>query len=170
MAEFTLGQVAIVNKGAYSGSTSYVPLNMVTNLGGSFMCIAPCTGSEPGVTSGWNTYWVPMAKGIKTYALSVSGSTATVNITFTDGTTYSTTYSTAAVGSNSVGTGALQSKCVTTAKIADGAVGSTQLASDLTPSVVGLTADQTIPIYKVNSVGQVGSSGDGIYLVKGSAS
>lgn len=168
MAVYNLGQAAIVSKGAYNAATAYKPLNVVSHLGGSFMCIASCTGVEPGVASGWNNYWQSTARGIRSYSVSVSGSTATVNIVYTDGGTYSTTYSTAAVGENAVGTANLVNKSVTTAKIADGAVGATQLASGLSYTVVGLTAAQVIPMYTVNSVSEVGTSGDGIYLVKSS--
>ena len=164
MAQYNLGQVAIVNKGAYSGSTAYKPLNTVSNLGGTFMCIASCTGVEPGVSTGWQTNWVAMARGIKTYAVSVSGSTATLNVTFTDGTTYSTTYSTAAVGENAVGTTQLAPKAVTTAKIDDHAVGATQLATNLTYSVVNLNENQVRPIFVTNTA-PTSSSANGIYLV-----
>lgn len=165
MSQYNLGQAAIVSKGAYSGSTAYLPLNTVSNLGGSFMCTAPCTGIEPGVTSGWASYWVPMARGIKTYTLSVSGSTATVNIVFTDGGTYSTSYSTAAVGDNSVGAQQLIDRSVTGGKIALATVKEENLdTSTLDHETVNLNTNQVRPIFVTSTVPTT-SSADGIYLV-----
>lgn len=154
METIILGQAAIVNKGAYSGSASYGPLDMVTNLGGSFLCKATCTAVEPGVTNGWASYWTAMAKGIKTYSLSVSGGVATVNIVFTDGSTYSTTYSTAAIGAGTVGT----------TELADGAVTAAKLNSNVNYQSIGLNSNQVRPIYITDTV-PTASSPQGIYLV-----
>lgn len=100
---YTLGQVAIIHKGAYSSSTSYVPLNTVTHRGGSFMCITACTNIEPGVHASWQTYWVPTAIGILSAEVtSPSDTTATMTLTFSDGTTYSHTYGTTGVADGSV--------------------------------------------------------------------
>ena len=75
MAQYTLGQVAIISKGAYAANTSYVPLNVVTHRGGSFMCITQCISIEPGVNANWRTYWVPTAIGI--YSTNVTAVTST---------------------------------------------------------------------------------------------
>lgn len=92
---YNLGQVAIVNKGAYSSSTNYYPLNTVTNRGGTFMCKAACSNVQPGVTSGWRNYWVPTALGIYQTNVTADGDTITMTFTFSDGTTASHTYTAA---------------------------------------------------------------------------
>lgn len=38
MAEYILGQAAIVAKGAYANETAYLPLNSVSYCGGSWIC------------------------------------------------------------------------------------------------------------------------------------
>ena len=43
MAQKNLGQVAIINRGAYASNVSYAVLNTVTHRGGTFMCIKQCT-------------------------------------------------------------------------------------------------------------------------------
>ena len=89
---YNLGQVAIVSKGAYSSSGQHYPLNTVTNRAGTFMCIAACSNVEPGVTSGWQTYWVPTAIGIYDTDATIDGDEVTLTFTFSDGTTASHTY------------------------------------------------------------------------------
>lgn len=103
MATYNLGQAAIVMKGVYAAGTAYLPLNCVTNDGGSWICKKACTGIEPGVTSGWGTYWQSAAVGIKSITVtSASAGTATVQITFSDNTTESFTYNTSAVADGSI--------------------------------------------------------------------
>lgn len=122
MATRNLGQAAIVSKGAYSSGQAYVLLNTVTHLGGSFMCIAPCQGIEPGVTSGWSSYWVSTAIGIESIDISSeTEGTATVTVTFSDGTTYEAEYDTAA--------------------LPDGYVTPAKLASGILPVVKTITLD-----------------------------
>lgn len=165
MAVYNLGQAAIVSKGAYNASTSYKVLNTVTNRGGSYMCIAPCAGVEPGVTSGWQSYWVATARGILSWTTTVSGTTATINVTFSDGTTYSNTYSTAAIGEGAVGTTQLASRSVTGAKVALNTIKEENLdTSTLDYGTVNLAANQVRPIFVTKTVPTT-SSADGIYLV-----
>lgn len=103
MAQYTLGQVAIISKGAYAANTSYVALNVVTHRGGSFMCIAPCISVEPGVAGNWRSYWVPTAIGIyQTSVTAVTSTQARITFTFSDGTTAQHTYSTTGVAAGSV--------------------------------------------------------------------
>lgn len=87
-----LGQVAIVNKGDYSSSATYLPLNTVKHRAGSFMCIAQCSGVEPGAGANWQNYWVATAIGIYSTNASASGSLITLTFTFSDGTTASHQY------------------------------------------------------------------------------
>ena len=138
MASYELGQAAIVNKGAWSSATSYVLLNTVTHNGGSFMCIAANTNKEPGVASGWATYWVNMAKGIKTVNI-VADNTSTAHAVFTmsDGTTITgTTFTTSPVADGSI----TDAKIVSTgiSRIANGAVTAAMLGSDILPANVGI--------------------------------
>ena len=138
MATYDLGQAAIVNKGAWSSSASYVILNTVTHNGGSFMAIAASTNREPGVSTGWESYWVPMAKGIKTVNI-VADSTSTAHAVFTlsDGSTITgTTFTTSPVADGSI----TDAKIVSTgiSKIATDSVGAAQLKSDILPINVGI--------------------------------
>ena len=147
MATFNLGQVAIVSKGAWSSSVNYKALNTVTHNSGSFMAIAANSNVEPGVTSGWESYWVAMAKGIKTVAVTaVDASTARMTITFSDGSSVvSGTFGTAAVGLNSVDTGSIVDHSITAVK----------LASDILPSNVGIKMGTATPTTSTISAGQI---------------
>lgn len=138
MASYELGQAAIVNKGAWSSSVSYVLLNTVTHNGGSFMCISDNSNKEPGVAADWATYWVNTAKGIKTVDI-VADSTSTAHAVFTmsDGTTITgTTFNTSPVADGSI----TDAKIVSTgiSKIATDSVGAAQLKSDILPINVGI--------------------------------
>lgn len=138
MASYELGQAAIVNKGAWNSSASYVLLNTVTHNGGSFMCIAENSNKEPGVASGWATYWVNMAKGIKTVDI-VADSTSTAHAVFTlsDGSTVTgTTFNTSPVADGSITDAKIASAGIS--KIANQSVGAAQLKSDILPINVGI--------------------------------
>lgn len=135
MATYPLGQVAIISKGAYGSSMSYVPLNMVTHRGGSYLCTAPCTNIEPGVNDHWQNYWVNASVGIRSVAIANSSGTITVTITYSDGTTYSTSYSATAIGTGAVGTD----------QIAAGAVVAEKFGSDILPSNVGIKMGTDTP-------------------------
>lgn len=138
MASYELGQAAIVNKGAWSSSVSYVLLNTVTHNGGSFMCIAENSNKEPGVSTGWESYWVNMAKGIKTVNI-VADTTSTAHAVFTlsDGTTITgTTFNTSPVADGSITDAKIASAGIS--KIANQSVGAAQLKTDILPINVGI--------------------------------
>lgn len=147
MATYNLGQVAIVNKGAWANGTSYVPLNVVSHNSGSFMAIAANTGKEPGVASDWTSYWMRLSNGIKTVTVTaISTTQAQVSVTFSDGTTaVAGTYSTAGVPDNSV----------TAAKIVNGEVTAEKLASDILPTNVGIKMGTATPTTSTISEGQI---------------
>lgn len=167
MATYNLGQAAIVSKGAWSSSVNYAVLNTVKHNGGSFMAIAPNSNVEPGVTSGWATYWVSTALGIKAVSITaVDSSTAQATVTFSDGTTATSgTFNTAAVGPGAIGTTQIAQFAVTggstgklalatveqtnmannsvgTAQIIDGNVTAAKLNADVNYSAIGLAANQ----------------------------
>lgn len=143
---YTLGQVAIIHKGAYSSSTSYAPLNTVTHRGGSFMCITACTNIEPGVHASWQTYWVPTAIGILSAEVtSPSDTTATMTLTFSDGTTYSHTYGTTGVADGSVKNVSIGEAVA----IAKGGTGATSAAAART----NLGAQATLIEFQINLTG-----------------
>lgn len=118
MADYPLGKVSISNKGAYSSSANYAPLDLVTNKGGSFLCKEAVSNVEPGVSSGWATYWVNITKGIQSIALSSpSTGTARLVVTLSDGSTETLDFSTTAIAAGSVGTTELADDSVTDAKL-----------------------------------------------------
>ena len=135
MATINLGQVGIVNKGAWSSAASYDILNTVYHNGGTFMAIAPNSNKEPGVAAGWSSYWVSTALGIKLIsATAVDASTAQLTVTFSDGTTATGgTFNTAVVANGSITTAKLDStsgsEAVATSVIRNGAVTTAKLDS-----------------------------------------
>lgn len=147
MATYTLGQAAIVNKGAWSSSTPYAILNTVTHSAGSFMAIKASTGIEPGVTSGWATYWVAMAKGIKTVTVTaLNSTTAQMTVTFSDGTTATSgTFNTAVVAPGAIGT----------TELGTGSVTAVKLGSDILPANVGIKYGTATPTTSTISAGQI---------------
>ena len=139
MAQYELGQAIIVNRGAWSSSASYVPLNIVTRRGGTFLCTAANSNKEPGaIGSGWESYWINMAKGIANVTVtSVTSSTAALNITMSDGTVIAaSSFNTATVGDGTI----TDAKIVSTgiSKITAGAVTAAKLGSDILPANVGI--------------------------------
>lgn len=117
MADYPLGKVSIANKGAYSSAASYAPLDCVINKGGAFLCLASVSGVEPGVTSGWATYWVNITRGIQSIAVSSpSTGTAQVVVTLSDGSTTTLQFTTTAIAAGGVGTTELANGSVTGAK------------------------------------------------------
>ena len=129
MAEtVTLGQVSIISKGAWSSSTTYAVLEMVTNKGGSWLCKKANSNKQPGVTSGWATYWVQAAKGIDTIDVtSPSSGTVQMVINYSDGTNTTVSYSSSAIAAGSIGTTELADGAVTSAKIGTGEVKNTNI-------------------------------------------
>lgn len=187
MAEtVTLGQVSIISKGAWSSATAYSVLDLVSHNGGTWLCSAANTNKEPGVASGWASYWVQSSKGIKTIAVtSPSAGTVQQVITYSDGTTTTVTYAATAIATGGVGTTQLADDAVITdkiadlavtgAKIADEAVGTTQLAdgavtaeklaSNLTYAAVNLNANQVRAIKFGTEIPTTADISDGeIYL------
>ena len=120
MATYNLGQAAIVSKGAWSSSATYAVLNTVTHNGGSFMAISPNSNKEPGVASGWATYWVAMSKGVKTVTIeAVTTTTAHAIVTYSDGTTETgPTFNTSGIPNNSITTAMVQDRQMTGMKMA----------------------------------------------------
>lgn len=165
MASITLGQVSIIDKGAWASGTAYSPLDLVQNGGGSFLCKAANTGKQPGVTSGWANYWVSAAKGIKSIAVSNSSGTVSVLFTFSDGTTYTGSYPATSVAANSITNAMLQQNSVATGNIQDESVTAAKLDSGLTYTAVNLNSNQVIPIKSGTATPTTATISDGeIYL------
>lgn len=123
MAQYDLGKVSIRPRGAYAANTNYEFLDSVQNLGGSWLALAASKDVQPGVTAGWQNYWMMFTKGIKTIAGSSAGSgQTTLTITFSDGSTQTYTYDNEVLADGSVGTAQLAPNAVTGDKIAVGAV------------------------------------------------
>lgn len=118
MPTFTLGQAAYVNKGAYSSSTSYAPLNTVFYNGGTWVALQSVSGVAPGSDA---SKWMCISQGLRSFTV-VPGNTGYINVSWvlTDGTT----------GSVSVPTNGVPDNAVTSGKIANGAVTNAKLASD----------------------------------------
>lgn len=123
MAEtITLGKVSVSPKGAYSSTASYTFLDTVSHNGGAFLCLQNSTGVEPGVSSGWQSYWMVTGQGIKTVEItSPETGKATITVTLSDGTQSSITIDTAAIGTGAIGTNELADGAVTAEKLAPGA-------------------------------------------------
>lgn len=145
MAQYVLGKSSVVSKGAWSSGASYEVLNTVTHNGGAFLAIAANSGIEPGVNSAWETYWVAMARGIKTVSVSaISTSTAQVSVEFSDGDTVTGgTFNTATVADGSITDAKIVSTGIT--RIATGAVTASKLGSDILPSHVGIKYGTATP-------------------------
>ena len=154
MATYNLGQVAIINKGAWSSGTNYAPLNTVTHNGGSFMAISANSNVEPGVTSGWISSWVAMSRGIKSIDIvGVTTTTARAQIVLSDGSTViGTTFSTSGVPDNSV----------TTAKIVNNNVTGVKLKSTGSDAVMPLNVGIKIGSSNPSAVSTPNTSAAGI--------
>lgn len=96
MSTFNLGQAVMVHRGAYNASTTYDLLNIVSYKGGAFFCIQAGTGHAPDAVDG-AAYWKVITKGIDDVSVTASGGTVTMEVTFSDGTTYTATYPTTAI-------------------------------------------------------------------------
>lgn len=147
MAQYQLGQVAIISKGAWATGTSYASLNTVSHNGGSFMAIAQNASVEPGVASNWQNYWVSMSRGIKTIDVqAVTTSSARAIITLSDGST---------VTGSTFNTTALAANAVATANVQNGAITAAKLGSDILPTNVGIKMGTSVPTTADISAGQV---------------
>ena len=149
--EYNIGQVIIINKGSWDAATTYLPLNMVTQGGGSFLCIATNSNIKPGADStnpNWGNYWVSMANGVASISVhAVDSSTAQIDITFSDGTVVNAgTFSPAVVADGSITNAKLASNAVETGNIQNGAVTGAKL-SGVMPSNVGIKMGTATPTY-----------------------
>lgn len=61
MAVKLIGKVSPTIGGAYSATTIYYPLSFVQDNGSTYLSKQQVSGVEPGVTSGWATYWMLIA-------------------------------------------------------------------------------------------------------------
>lgn len=114
-----LGKVSIAPKGPYSASAQYVALDAVSHAGGGWLCLKAAYNIEPGVTSGWEAYWMSLSKGIKSVDISAPASGQTkITIICSDETEYSFTFNNQEVADNSITTAMLKHEAVTGAKIA----------------------------------------------------
>ena len=104
MAEtITLGKVSVSPKGAYSSTASYTFLDAVSHNGGAFLCLQNSTGVEPGVSSGWQSYWLETSVGIANVELSVPAEgQAQFIVTLSNGITRSLNVSTTVIADGSV--------------------------------------------------------------------
>ena len=149
--EYNLGQVTIVNKGSWDAATTYLPLNMVSQSGGVFLCIATNSNIKPGADStatNWTNYWVSMANGVARIDVrALDTSTAQMNITLSDGTVISSgTFSPAVVADGAVTHAKLASNAVETDNILNGAVTGAKL-SGVVPANVGIKMGTEKPTY-----------------------
>lgn len=147
MATFTLGKVSINPRGNYSSSTSYAVLDLVSNRGGSYLCIAANSGIQPGVASNWTTYWMSLTKGITSLEItSPETGKATISVVFSDGTSTSTTIDTTAIGAGSVGNTELAPNAVGTTNIQNASVTRAKLAQNAlySPKIISSSREITI--------------------------
>ena len=147
MAQHDLGKVSIRPRGAYAANTNYEFLDSVQNLGGSWLALAASKDVQPGVTAGWQNYWMMITRGIKTIVGSSPADGQTqITITFTDGATATYTYNNEVLADGSVTAAKLAALAVETAKIKDGAVTRAKLAQDALYSPVTEVSDATYNI------------------------
>ncbi len=157
MAQFNLGQVSIVPRGAYNSSSTYNKLDCVLSQGGYFICKVDGTqGIEPGVTSGWTSNWGSTAVGIKSVEATADGADVTFTFRFSNTTSATATVAIqqTTVADGVISTAKLANGAVATAKLANGAVTAAKLGSDIKPVYVSTSKPTT-------------SSADGVYLVTG---
>lgn len=154
MAQYVLGQVGMISKGKYASTTSYVALDVVSHRNGQFMCKAPCTGIEPGVTSNWGNYWVETAVGIYSMTFTaVSGSQTKVTVVYSNGTSSENTYTTSAIADNSVTTAKIVDLNVTNAKLANRTIVGGANGKIAEKTITGFNiADDTITYDKTDGI------------------
>lgn len=142
MADYHLGKVSIRPRGTYTSNTTYNFLDAVQDRGGTWLSLAASKDIEPGVTSGWQSYWMALAQGIQSVEItSPATGKATITVTYSNGTSTSTTIDTAAIPAGGVGTNELAEGSVITSKIADGSVTRAKLVPDALCSPVVVSPD-----------------------------
>lgn len=164
MAQYDLGKVSIRPRGAYAANTNYEFLDSVQNLGGSWLALAASKDVQPGVTAGWQNYWMMITRGIKTIVGSSPADGQTqITITFTDGATATYTYNNEVLADGSVTAAKLAALAVETAKIKDGAVTRAKLAQDALYSPIRMVqSDSNVASSDVGATIRTGGSGSAI--------
>ena len=149
MADYPLGKVSIRPRGTYTSNTTYNFLDAVQDRGGTWLSLVASKDIEPGITSGWQSYWMALAQGIQSVEItSPATGKATITVTYSNGTSTSTTIDTAAIPAGGVGTNELAAGSVTAPKIAANAVSqiyTTTLSTIWSGSTAPYTKAQMIP-------------------------
>ena len=164
MAQHDLGKVSIRPRGAYAANTNYEFLDSVQNLGGSWLALAASKDVQPGVTAGWQNYWMMITRGIKTIVGSSPADGQTqITITFTDGATATYTYNNEVLADGSVTAAKLAALAVETAKIKDGAVTRAKLAQDALYSPIRMVqSDSNVVSTDISTTIRTGGSASAI--------
>ena len=148
MADYPLDKVSIRPRGAYTSNTTYNFLDAVQDRGGTWLSLVASKDIEPGVTSGWQSYWMALAQGIQSVDItSQETGKATITVTYSNGTSTSITIDTSAIPAGGVGTNELAPGSVTAPKIAANAVSqayTTTLNTTWSGSAAPYTKVQTI--------------------------
>lgn len=131
MAQHDLGKVSIRPRGAYAANTNYEFLDSVQNLGGSWLALAASKDVQPGVTAGWQNYWMMFTKGLRSVVgTSPADGQSLLTFTFSDGSTATYTYVHDPIADDSVTESKIADNAVITRTIADDAVTRAKLALD----------------------------------------
>lgn len=79
MATANLGRVGFVNKGTYSGATTYKVNDVIVYNGGTYACIQANTGQAPTNTSYWQN-WVANDKALDSAVVHKTGNETIVGV------------------------------------------------------------------------------------------
>lgn len=146
-----LGQVAIVSRGAWDSSVTYHPLDVVTQSGGSYLCIQENTNKQPGniTVHDWSDYWVILAIGMRTVSVTVDSNSYSFSFSMSDGTSRGVVAIVPGLTFPPVNNDQLATDAVETGNIKDGAVTAAKLATTGTgaikPENVGIKAGTSVP-------------------------
>lgn len=148
-----LGQAAYVNKGAYSSSVSYAPLNTVYYNGGTWVALTTVSNVTPGSD---NTKWLCITQGLRSFSVA-AGNTGYMNVTFvlTDGTTATTAIPVGAIGDGTITVSMLASAF--TLPVAQGGTGATTASGALTSLGAQKAIQKATPTLAAASWTQSGS-------------